>query len=79
MQTMDSVSPKPPSLQVRILLLVLSTGSVIGAALVLLGARVGFFYIPLLVAVFLVLRRLGSQERTRINEKAPGRASRPGA
>lgn len=79
MQTMTSISPKPPSVPIRILLLALSVGSMIGAALVLSGARVGFFYVPLLVAVFLVLRKLGSQERPRIDEKAPGRASRPGA
>lgn len=79
MQTMTSVGSKPPSVPIRILLLVLSIGSMIGAALVLSGARVGFFYVPLLVAVFLVLRRLGSQERPQINEKAPGRTSRPGA
>jgi len=79
MQTMNFVSSKPPPVSIRILLLALSIGSMIGAALVLSGDRVGFFYVPLLVAVFLVLRKLGAQERPRINEKAPGRASRPGA
>lgn len=79
MQTMDSVRLEPPSVAVRILLLVLSIGSMIGAVLVLAGVRFGFFYVPLLVTAFLFLRKLNSQEQSRVKKEAPGRIDRPGA
>jgi len=71
MQTMNSARLQPPSVVVRILLLVLSIGSLIGSTLVLSGNRAGYFCIPLLVTAFLVLHILGSHERSNINKKPP--------
>jgi uncharacterized membrane protein YphA (DoxX/SURF4 family) len=63
MQTMNSASSKPPSVGIRILLLVLGIGSLIGSTLVLAGNQFGYFCIPLLVTAFLVLHILGTQEQ----------------
>jgi hypothetical protein len=64
MQTMNSASSKPPSAAIRILLLVLSIGSLIGSTLVLSGNPSGYFCIPLLVTAFLVLHVADSQEQS---------------
>jgi hypothetical protein len=71
MQTMTSADSKSPSAAIRILLLALSIGSLIGSTLVLLGNRFGYFCIPLLVMAFLVLHILGLQEQSDINKKPP--------
>lgn len=73
MQTMTSGSPKPPPIAIRIILLALSIGSLIGSTLVLSGNRFGYFCIPLLVMAFLVLHTLGSQEQS--DKKKPPAAS----
>lgn len=79
MQTMDSPYSQPPSLPIRVLLLILSIGSMIGAVLVLAGSRFGFFYVPLLAITFLLLHKLSAQERSGAKKEAPGRFGRPGA
>lgn len=79
MQTMDSASPQPPPVAIRVLLLILAIGSMVGAVLVLAGSRFGFFYVPLLATTFLLLHKLSAQERSGTKKEAPGRIGRPGA
>lgn len=80
MQTMDLQESQPPSPAMRLLLLVLSVSSLVGAVLALLGCRpFGFLYLIPLAMVFLLLRVLVWQERAQAKKKAPGRSARPGA
>jgi len=79
MQTMNSDELQPPSLPIRILLLLLSTASMIGAALLLAGVSFGIFCAASLVMTFLLLHKLGSQERARAKKSSPGRSTRPGS
>ena len=79
MQTMNSDTGQPLSLPVRILLLFLSVASMTGGALLLAGVSIGIFCIASLVATFLLLHKLGSQERARAKKNSSGRSTPPGA
>jgi hypothetical protein len=64
MKTMNFQRCQPPSFTMRLLFLLLSTASVIGAALSLSGVPLSVFpAVPVAVA-FVLLHRLGSHERT---------------
>ena len=79
MQTMNSAGSQSPPLAIRIILLILGIGLVVGAVMTLSGARFGYFYVPLFAATFLLLHKLSSVERSRAKKEAPGRMGRPGA
>lgn len=78
MQTMNSDEPQSLSPAIRALVLGLCAVSMIGIVLSWVGVPVGFLYVVPLAIVFLILRKLSSQERAR-TKKAPGRSARPGA
>jgi asparagine N-glycosylation enzyme membrane subunit Stt3 len=79
MQTMNSGESQSLSPAIRVLVLGLCAVSMIGIVLSWVGVPVGFLYVVPLAIVFLILRKLSSQERARTKKKAPGRSARPGA
>jgi hypothetical protein len=77
---MTSGTRQSPSPAIRLLLLVLSLGTVLGALLSLSGAAaIGYWNLVPFTLMFLVLRALQIWERVHEKKEAPGRAGRPGA